>query len=109
MLSDAITGGIDRLTPDVTDSLGLFTVSVLGTNHEVYQRGVSLASATRSGNITDITVPITVFARNLDGSIGDFSNRECSFFAVHEGLTDAEVLDLAEAVQALQTALHREV
>lgn len=109
ILSDSY-GGIYRLSPTVANSLGFFTDSVPdASHHSAFQDGVSLASNLAENDVTNVTVPITVFARNNGGTIQDFSNRECRFASFGSGLTDTDVANLYTHVQAYQTALSRNV
>ena len=50
-----------------------------------------------------------VGAFNNAGSAAGYSNRQCAFASIGDGLTDAEALNFYTAVQAFQTTLSRQV
>lgn len=50
-----------------------------------------------------------LLARNENGSPAFFSNKECSFASIGDGLTDTQVANLYTSVQAFQTTLGRQV
>ena len=60
-------------------------------------------------NITTVTNNFYLGALNLGGSAAQFSNRECAFASIGDGLTDTEASDFYTAVQAFQTTLSRQV
>lgn len=108
-LSDAYSGGgPDRITTTVGDSLGLYIDSVNGgASHKLYKQGAQIgATTTPGGDVTLITNPVLMGAQT---PAAGFSSWECRFFSVGEGLSDTEAGDFYDAVQALQTALFRDV
>ena len=62
-------------------------------------------------NTTTSTTNITNTTFNLCGSIlgGVYSNNQCAFASIGDGLNDAEAADLYTAVQDFQTTLSRQV
>lgn len=76
-----------------------------------WKNGVKQATNTtaETQNITTVTNPFFVGAINLGGSAGQYSNKECAFASIGDGLTDTEAANLYTAVQAYQTSLSRNV
>lgn len=60
-------------------------------------------------DITTVTNAFFIGSINLSGSSGQYSNRECAFASIGDGLTDTEAANLYTAVQAFQTTLGRQV
>jgi hypothetical protein len=71
-------------------------------NNNKIRTGTDLSSATT-------TRPIYIGALNNQGNAGSYSNRECAFASIGDGLTDAEALAFYNAVQTFQTSLGRQV
>lgn len=76
-----------------------------------WKNGVKQATNTtaETQNITTVTNPFFVGAINLGGSAGQYSNKECAFASIGDGLTDTEAANLYTAVQAYQTTLNRNI
>jgi len=55
------------------------------------------------------TIPYYIGARNFAGSGNSYSDKECAFSSMGDGLDDTESSNLYTAVQAFQEALNREV
>jgi hypothetical protein len=55
------------------------------------------------------TIPMFINARNLNGTNGTPSSKECAFASIGNGLTDTEAANFYTAVQAYQTTLGRAV
>jgi hypothetical protein len=54
-------------------------------------------------------IPYYIGARNFNNSGNGFSNKECAFSSMGDGLTDDNADKLHNAVQAFQTTLSRQV
>lgn len=110
VLADSYTGG-SRIVAANPNAQGFYIDSVAsGVSHKVFKNGAQLGStATGSGDVTLVVVGLTIFAQNINGSIGAFSNRECAFASIGQGLSDAECANFNTAVQAFNTALSRAV
>ena len=52
---------------------------------------------------------IVIGGRNNANTIGEFSNKECAFASIGDGLTDTEAANFYTAVQRFQTTLGRQV
>ena len=65
-----------------------------------------------TASVTNRSLPSGNFylgARNLNGGVETFTNRESAFASIGDGLTDAEAAAFYTAVQAYQTTLGRQV
>jgi hypothetical protein len=65
-----------------------------------------------TASVTNRSLPSGNFylgARNLNGGLEGFSNRETAFASIGDGLTDTEATAFYTAVQAYQTTLGRQV
>lgn len=76
--------------------------------HSVYRNGTSLASTSTVGG-TLPTLHFYWFAWNLSGTAGLFSTHTMSFLAITAGMNSTQAGNLYTRVQALQTALGRQV
>jgi hypothetical protein len=95
-----------------TDSRGFFVAN--RTSNIVlnsWKNGVKQGTLTYTNldNLTAINRNYFLSAINLAGTASQFSNRECAFASIGEGLTDTEASDFYDAVQAFQTTLSRQV
>lgn len=100
-----------RANGTVTDSLGLFTQSVLtALGGKTFQNDTLVGTGPGiSNDITSITVPITFCARNSNGVVDSFAARQCAFLSIGKGLDNAAMVSFAAAVTAFQTTLGRNV
>ena len=94
-----------------TNTLGFYTVSRLSsTTGKIYKNGafVNNSNAT-SAPLADLTMAILA-AKYIGGSpYINYSNRQLALFAIHDGLSDAEVAIFSTIVNNYQTALSRNV
>jgi len=83
------------------------------TDREIYRNGVSEATNTTSDSLALPNIPIYLGARNSVNYVPPgaqlFSNKECAFASIGDGLTDAEALAFYNAVQTFNTTLGRQV
>jgi hypothetical protein len=94
-----------------TNSLGFFAMSRTAINLlRAYKNNSTISSATT--NQTQTTMPtnnIYLGAWNQNGTAAKFSNRECAFASIGDGLTDTQASNFYTAVQAFQRTLSRQV
>jgi hypothetical protein len=94
-----------------TNSLGFFAMSRTAINLlRAYKNNSTISSATT--NQTQTTMPtnnIYLGAWNQNGTAAKFSDRQCAFASIGDGLTDTNASNLYTAVQAFQTTLSRQV
>lgn len=93
-----------------TNSTGLYTVSRTASNVVRLFKNASLLlnSAAASVSIPTQTIVISAWKQSAI-LISRYSNRECAFASIGNGLTDAETASLYTDVQAFQTTLSRQV
>jgi hypothetical protein len=104
-------GTLDWATLSVTDSLGFFLANRQSTTNNKMIRNntvgvvnaVNIAYGARSNPNSSY-----IGAANNFGAI-QYTNRECAFASIGDGLTDTNASDFYTAVQAFQTTLSRQV
>jgi hypothetical protein len=96
-------------TFSVTNSLGFVMGSRLNTaTQKAYKNGVLKATTAQTAG-TSFLFNIYIGATNSSGIASFFSNRQCAFAYLSDGLTDAEALAFYNAVQTFNTTLGRQV
>lgn len=98
----------------VADSLGFFCGSRTASNvQKTFKNGSIVTSKTAASTLlVGYSIPIGArYIQNVAGSPGytSYSNRQCSFASIGDGLSDAEALALYNAVNAFQVSLARNV
>ena len=68
---------------------------------------VATSPNTNADNVTGINFPISIGGLNLGGSVSQFSDFQCAFSSIGDGLTDTEAANFYTAVQAYNTTLGR--
>lgn len=93
-----------------TNSTGLFLMSRTANNvQKAYRNSGQIGSTntnTITSNLPNNKIPLGAFT---DGVNFIYSNRQCAFATIGNGLTDTEAANLYTAVQAYQTTLGRQV
>jgi hypothetical protein len=80
------------------------------TQVTLYKNGVLQATETNNSDSLSSTLPISIGALTNAGPIRDqFTQKECAFASIGDGLTDAEALAYYNAVQTFNTTLNRQV
>lgn len=93
----------------VTDSRGLFLGSQTGTNAKLYKNGSVIGSnSSATLNAAQSTRSIYIGALNQT-SLTNYTDKECAFASIGQGLSDAEVTSLNTLVTNFQTTLGRQV
>lgn len=94
----------------VADSNGLMLISrTSSTSFKSYKNGSILGSTTTIQNQTRILGRNVLIGASAGIPIGEYSNRQCAFASIGDGLTDTEAANFYTAVQAYQTTLGRQV
>jgi hypothetical protein len=93
-----------------TSSLGFYQTNRTASNNLKVFKNSSLF-ATRTGNDTGTLGNLNLYFNALNTSTVavTFSNRQCAFASIGDGLTDTQASDFYTAVQAFQTTLSRNV
>ncbi len=94
----------------VTNSLGFYLGSRTSSNKLIFQKNNTIL-ATSTVNETNLFPNNITYigALNNNGTTSEFSNRQCAFASLGDGLTDTEASNFYTAVQAFQTTLSRQV
>lgn len=114
---------LNNSTPNIGGSAGSRSTSVINSNSACFGINSSTSSTSQkiylNGSlVSSTTATQTAISANLNIFIGsqgnltiasEFSNRECAFASIGDGLTDTEAANLYTAVQAYQTTLSRNV
>ena len=79
------------------------------SDREIYRNGVSEATRTATDTTAWNNLKVYLGARNENGTAGVFSNKQCAFSSIGDGLTDTQASDFYTAVQAFQTSNSRQV
>jgi hypothetical protein len=91
------------------DSRGFYTGNRTGaTVIKLFKNGSNIQSLTDSSSATT-TLATYIGALNNQGTAGQYSNRECAFSSIGDGLTDTEAANFYTAVQNFNTTLNRQV
>lgn len=85
--------------------------SQTGTNVKVYRNNTIVTSNTESRfSLSALcTRALIIGAWDSIGTIGNYTNKQCAFASIGDGLTDAEASNLYTAVQNYNTILGRQV
>jgi len=76
------------------------------SNMQLYKNGALVTNATGTPNSAS-NYPIFLGGRNNNGTADVFTNRECAFATIGDGLNGTEVAALNTIIQAFQTTLSR--
>lgn len=99
-----------RVYVNNTDSRGFYTISrTSSTLNKSYKNGILQGSSTDVSRANQPTVQLYLGALNANGTAQDYSDRECAFACLSDGLSDTEVANLNLIIQAFQTSLNRQV
>ena len=103
---------VNDLTADLYTNSKLINFSILTRNaansKKIYIDGNLNASAT-NGTIATATIPLYLNAANNFNSPVSFSNAECSFASIGDGLSDADAANFNTLVQNFNTTLNRQI
>ena len=110
-ISDALASVVgDYVRYSITDTRGLFINTRTASNAQaVYQNGVSKNTNTKTGNRTSLKLYISAQNKDNPNGVIDYSNRQCAFASIGDGLSATEAANFYTAVQAYQTTLSRNV
>ena len=109
---DQYVAPTNRIDASVANSQGFFVDSrTNSTTHKAWRSNSLIGTDTSSQilNITSINFNMYVGARNNNGTADIFSNRQCAFASLGDGLTDTQASNFYTAVQAFQTTLARQI
>lgn len=103
-----------RISSSIASATGFYIgTRTSSTNHKLYKNGSTLGTNT-SANI-QILPDINIFISAANVGIistetaGAYSNKECAFASIGDGLSDTDASNFYTLVQAFQTSLSRQV
>jgi hypothetical protein len=103
---------VNDLTLDLYTNIKLSNFTILtrtaSNSKKIYIDGSVSASAT-TASVATATVPIYLNAENLFSLPNNYSNAECSFASIGDGLSDADAANLNTLVQNFNTTLNRQI
>jgi len=109
ILNDGYLIGVNSTN---SDSRGFYIANrTSNVNLNIWKNGNKLATNTTITTFSNIPTNNILIAADKDGSnpISNFSNRECAFSSIGDGLNDTQASNFYTAVQAFQTTLSRQV
>ena len=84
--------------------------SVSNTRRDLYLNGTSVANNTTTDTITFLNYNLFLGAANINNSsVASYTNSQCAFASIGNGLTDTDASNLYTRVQAFQNSLNRAV
>jgi hypothetical protein len=89
----------------------LLSTRISNTSFKSFRNNSLVATGvnTNADNVTGINFPISIGGLNLGGSVSQFSDFQCAFSSIGDGLTDTEAANFYTAVQSFNTALARNI
>lgn len=101
---------LERITGTNTSSTGLYQVSrISSTSLKVYKNNTTFGTNTAANTGTLPAISMYMGAAHRGTSAINYSNRECAFATLGDGLSDTEAANLYTAVNKFQTSLSRNV
>lgn len=102
----------NRITGSIANAQGLFLgTRTSSTVHKLFRNGSQLGSTATTANTNNLPAQALYIGVENGGSVpsGGWSDKQCAFASIGDGLTDQEVSDLYTAVNTFQTTLSRNV
>ena len=108
--SDMGNYAISRISAATANSLGNYINSRTANNvFKLYKNSTTLGTNTSTDTNNLPLKNLTIFGINYGASPSQFSNRQCAFSTIGEGLSDTEASNLYTIIQNYQTILSRQV
>jgi len=103
-----------RISSSIASATGFYTgTRTTSTNHKLYKNGSVLGTNTNTNSQILPENNLFISAVNISSvnneSPSSYSNKQCAFASIGDGLTDTEAANFYTAVQAFQTTLVRQV
>ena len=102
----------NRIDAPVSSSQGYFIdTRTNNVTHKAWRSNtlIGVDSITQTNNIASVNLKMYIGARNNSSTADLFTDRQCAFATIGDGLTDTEASNLYTRVQAFQTTLNRQV
>ena len=98
------------ITDASTSSFGFFIGTRTAANLlKQYRNSTNTSTSTLNSTVTSLSDLGSINIGRVNPFISEYSNRECAFASIGDGLTDTEASNFYTAVQTYQTALGRQV
>lgn len=108
--SDMGNYAISRISAATANSLGNYINSRTANNtFKLYKNSTTLGTNTSTDTNNLPLKNLTIFGINYGASPSQFSNRQCAFVTIGDGLTDTDASNLYTIIQNYQTILSRQV
>ena len=106
---DCYNSSTNRIVITNASATGFYVGSrTSSTSLKLFKNGTQLGTTNTNASVgvVGLTADVKLFSNN---PVQNFSNRECAFASIGDGLTDAEVTAFRTAVQTFNTTLARQV
>jgi hypothetical protein len=96
---------------ETTGQSFLLSTRISNTSFKSFRNNILVATGVNANadNVTGINFPISIGGLNLGGSVSQFSDFQCAFASIGDGLTDTDAANLYTAVQTFNTTQGRQV
>jgi hypothetical protein len=101
-----------RVSGSIANAQGFFNgTRTSSTIHKLFRNGSQLGSTVTTTNTNNLPAQPLYLANENNGTTtgSAWSDKECAFASIGDGLTDTEAANFYTAVQAFQTTLNRQV
>lgn len=110
IISDQYNSTTGRITNANTDSRGFYISDRTASNiHKAFKNSSQIGTTSTGASGTFRNLNLYLSAVNQNGSAISFSNKECAFSSIGNGLTDSQAQIFSSLVNNLQIALNRAV
>jgi hypothetical protein len=99
----------NAVSPSYTSPAFLLASRTSSTNIISYANGVGGTAGTATANLTNPALPFFVFARNLGGGPSVYFGQRLRSYSIGLGMNGSQATQFNTAIQALQSALSRNV
>jgi hypothetical protein len=103
------TNNANRLSIANLNTQGFFIGNSNNSNTKTVYKNNTILGSGSSTPVNITTYNLYIGAENISGIANNYSNRECAFASIGDGLTNAEALAFYTAVQTFNTTLLRNV
>lgn len=95
---------ITRITYSETDARGHFLINRTANNSlKYFKNAVNKGTNTTTTTLINPNLGITIGGLNVDGTVSQYSNKQCAFASIGDGLTDTQVSNFYSRVNTLMT------
>ncbi len=102
-----VNDGFPPVSPSIGNFQGIFTANRTASNANSLLKNGALVVTRTTGATGRSTNPITLMALNLGLSTSGYVNANIATSIIHDGMTNAEVIEMHAAIASFNTALGR--